>query len=610
MPKVRRQAMAVVAVVVLLLVAAVSSCSSSSKAVGLGNGCSINSDCNNPLVCVFQSCHNQCTASRDCSSGERCVLSGTVGVCQLQNETMCAGGTPCQAGEVCGSDLQCRSTCTGAGSCIMGDYCLTSGGGGACYSASDPSDQPALMAAGILAPDGAVISDASVAMLAPDGSTEGGSSGGGEGGTTPEGGTAGDGGDGGGVVGNSCPNAQTQLGNIAMGDTSPYFFGGAALRTKNALLLFSGYQGPDPATDAGSVNSIYVQAFDPVTGQSQGPAQPFLATPVGSWIPYPYASAVAPTGEVALLYQTYYTGAPNFPMYASFFAPAADAGANPAGLTFVQTVTLEATNLEAQPQAIWSNTSKAFVFSWVAGAPNGPMKVEKYLPNGQSAGAASDPVPTDDPADIVYDQPNQGVVADSNGVFGVAYNSQDDSENPFLTVLDPVTGNEVGNPIRVAGGGATNHRWVTMGGTSAGFVVFYDIPSGGVAEALVPVSADGGVPAAEVPDGGDAGTLPGFQFSGTKAAQNAVALADDVGGVGGVGVSLLYPDGVAFAYVSADGVTHISPSQAIAHVFTSGPGGDLAGDYITTTNSGGSFGIGLWDSANHRVQGVATGCAQ
>ncbi len=146
--------------------AAASSCSSSNNGPNLSANCSINSDCNSPLICAFARCHEACTESRDCMSGERCVQAGKSGVCQLASESTCGAGGTCQTGQVCvTTDNQCRGQCTAAGGCTMGDYCLLSGATSACYSASNPSDQPALMAAGILGPDGAVLSDASTVVV-------------------------------------------------------------------------------------------------------------------------------------------------------------------------------------------------------------------------------------------------------------------------------------------------------------------------------------------------------------------------------------------------------------------------------------------------------------
>jgi hypothetical protein len=148
----------------------------SSVDFGIAESCSLNSDCDEPLVCVFSRCHTVCATDRDCPTGERCVSSaaggGPVGhVCQLPVEEACSLTSPCESGQVCGSDDQCRAQCTATGStaCAPGQYCLTSGTTSSCYVVSDPNDQPALMVAGILAPDGAVLVDASSAVLPSSG---------------------------------------------------------------------------------------------------------------------------------------------------------------------------------------------------------------------------------------------------------------------------------------------------------------------------------------------------------------------------------------------------------------------------------------------------------
>jgi hypothetical protein len=156
-------------------------------------------------------------------------------------------------------------------------------------------------------------------------------------------------------------------------------------------------------------------------------------------------------------------------------------------------------------------------------------------------------------------------------------------------------GNQVGSTIELQQSPA-GASWVTVAGTSAGFVTFYD--QAGVAETLVPVDSSGNVPAAT---GADAGVLRGFHFTGTKAALDGRAINDDVGGVGGVGLALVYSDGVDFAYVSADGLTHVGPGSVISHSYASG-------DYLNITNFAGSFGVSLYSAAAHSTQMAATGC--
>ena len=299
-----RHVVGVVAGLLLLIAVAVSSCGKSAALAPVAGNCSINSDCDSPLVCVFGRCHDQCAESRDCPSGERCVSSMTGGVCQLAQESTCTAGTLCDTGEVCGADMQCRVQCTSAMSCIMGDYCLTTGATGACYSASNSDDQPALIAAGILAADGAVISDASGAMLASDGGTQ-------DAGGGPSGGDGA--GSDGTVVANSCPSAQTQFGNTAQGDSNPNFTSGVGVRTGSALLIFSGYSGgAGDAGDAGPNNLVYVQAFDPTTAASMGPAQPLFAANGDAPTISVETASVAPTGQIVVIYSFYATtGATN-----------------------------------------------------------------------------------------------------------------------------------------------------------------------------------------------------------------------------------------------------------------------------------------------------------
>jgi hypothetical protein len=106
-------------------------CSSSPSQVGLAQGCSINSDCDAPLICAFTRCHSACTESRDCPTGQRCVLSGTSGVCQLPAESTCSAGTMCVSPLVCAPDEQCRNACQTAQQCVVGQSCTSD----ACFDA-------------------------------------------------------------------------------------------------------------------------------------------------------------------------------------------------------------------------------------------------------------------------------------------------------------------------------------------------------------------------------------------------------------------------------------------------------------------------------------------
>ena len=109
----------------LLVLTAFASCSSDGKKGGdLAQGCLINSDCNAPLVCAFRRCHNECTSSRDCPSGQRCVASDRpFKVCELAEEKTCTTNVDCPVGMVCGVDGQCRDQCSTDYDCISGQVC-------------------------------------------------------------------------------------------------------------------------------------------------------------------------------------------------------------------------------------------------------------------------------------------------------------------------------------------------------------------------------------------------------------------------------------------------------------------------------------------------------
>ncbi len=102
----------------------------------LAQGCSLNTDCNSPLVCVFSLCHNACTASRDCPNNEQCVSVGADNVCQLPGESTCSATSPCPVGLVCSANYTCRDACSTTQPCqILGQSCTA----GVC---SDPGEGP------------------------------------------------------------------------------------------------------------------------------------------------------------------------------------------------------------------------------------------------------------------------------------------------------------------------------------------------------------------------------------------------------------------------------------------------------------------------------------
>ena len=584
-------------VLALGLAEAIASCGSTSAA-GLAENCSINSDCNSPLVCAFSHCHNACMVSSDCPLGARCVMSGTAGVCQLPAESTCMGTTTCQSGEVCGTDKQCRATCSVTAPCTVGDYCLPSGSSSACYSKTNPTDELALIAAGYISADGAVLVDASTGGIGPDGSSSGGGPDGSSGG--PDAGAH----DSSGTV-NSCASPQTAFGSTAQGDSNPNFTSGVGVRVADKFLIFSGYAGGagdvGDAGDAGMDNLVYVQAFDPTTANSLGSAQPLFTAPNGTGFALESAS-VAPTGQIALAFNYggdfYYQNGASLQtsLYAAFLGTSADAG--PSGMALQRTVALVSGEISGQPHVIWSAATGAFVFSWeYVVTPNNSnitsLGTQNFTPNGGAAGGTT-PVPTDNSSATVQAASSleQGSVAAGPNLFGVAFQQAGNANAPWLTILD-LKGSQVGSAVQV---GPRGPSWVTVAASTEGFVYIYDGNGNAPSEAFVPTSGDAGV---VLPDAGYAG-LAGFTFAG-GAAIDVHAIGDDTGGIGGVGAAMLYSTGLSFAYVNADGTTHVGPSSVLPNTYA-------AGDQINIMNFGGSFGLSLYSAAMHSTQMAASGC--
>lgn len=110
----------------VMAVTLAASCSEDEKKLAkLAQGCLINSDCDAPLVCAFQRCHNACESTRDCPPGLRCVSSdGPLHVCQLEEERSCLYNSQCPDGQVCASDAQCRDMCMGQADCLKEQVCV------------------------------------------------------------------------------------------------------------------------------------------------------------------------------------------------------------------------------------------------------------------------------------------------------------------------------------------------------------------------------------------------------------------------------------------------------------------------------------------------------
>src|SRR4051812_30012439 len=92
----------------------------------VGDGCSIDSECNNPLVCAFRKCHNECSLERDCALGELCVkLANNATVCQLPDENRCTLNSDCMLPQICAVDGRCRNECNTFRDCIGTQKCVS-----------------------------------------------------------------------------------------------------------------------------------------------------------------------------------------------------------------------------------------------------------------------------------------------------------------------------------------------------------------------------------------------------------------------------------------------------------------------------------------------------
>jgi hypothetical protein len=79
-----------------------------------GPGCSRNSECSDPLVCMSGRCRYQCVENRDCGAGQHCVSHGPAGgSCVIDtagylppDAAYCVSTRDCTSG-ACGRNNQC-----------------------------------------------------------------------------------------------------------------------------------------------------------------------------------------------------------------------------------------------------------------------------------------------------------------------------------------------------------------------------------------------------------------------------------------------------------------------------------------------------------------------
>jgi hypothetical protein len=613
-----------------------SSSHSSNNANLAGNTCTLTSDCQESLVCTAGRCHAECAQTRDCASGQRCMNMGGAFYCLLQVESKCVYNSDCPSPAVCAVDLQCRSQCKSERDCAKDQVCTPTSH--VCAETSEVNAQgelavvspPADGGAGVDGGGGAgtdggsgdsidtkgTTTDASAsdARDAPQtdgpgdksdtpvtGGETGGTAGTGgknDGGAGKDGGT-GTGGKGGstGTAGNSgpCTEAQTKFGFIAKGDSNPKFTSGVGVRTAKEMIIFNGYSGPDPTpnADAGTATTYYVysQAFDPDTGNSKGPAQLLFNAGAydNGYVIFLDSASIAPTGEVLLLYKFCYANLSGCYRVNAAFLSASSADAGAGGLQLTRIVQADVAQINGALTSYWSAASNSFVASWTYLAGSSWLgRVRTFTADGRAGKGDVDQVPTNRSENSL----GSNEVGGAGNLVGVGF-TDSGSLYPLLTVLDG-KGNQVGSIIPLE---SYSSKWMAVGGTATGFVTFWD--SAGVASAFVPISADGN---SVVVANADGGTLAGFRFSGTTRASWGRALNDDVGGAGGVGLVLHYSDRISFAYVGADGTSHVAPASVIAK--SAG-----TGDIVNISNFGGSFGLSLYDAATHFTQMAVSSCS-
>ncbi|HVU02629.1 MAG TPA: hypothetical protein VHE30_12795 [Polyangiaceae bacterium] len=88
-----------------------------------GETCVLNSDCADPLSCVFGKCHAQCVEARDCPANARCIQSNGAGVCVLETDTGCTYNADCPSSLSCAPDGLCRNQCQSDRDCLVNEGC-------------------------------------------------------------------------------------------------------------------------------------------------------------------------------------------------------------------------------------------------------------------------------------------------------------------------------------------------------------------------------------------------------------------------------------------------------------------------------------------------------
>jgi hypothetical protein len=370
------------------------------------------------------------------------------------------------------------------------------------------------------------------------------------------------------VVDGACRGPKTRFGAVGRGDADPNITSGVGARAADRMYVFN-------ALNEALANHVTVQAFELGSGNPLGSPEPLLAAPADP-ASYVYDVSVSPTGELVLLYVT--SSGAQGRLFASFFKPGPPDGAGVA-LQVVKTLELEAAgSIEVAPQIIWSVASQAFVVAWKSTATKTTAHVRRFRVDGSDAGGATPVVQTGPIMGSLRDC----LVALFGKFLGLAFRSTDDK--PYLLILDD-QGAQVGAPIKITDTPADNS--VTVGGTSAGFVVTHD-SNDVVSATFVPVTAAGTV----------AGAFATYPLSSPWLSEPRF-VSDDTGGPGGAGVVTVDLAGARFSYVNADGSKPLTSSLAVD---------GTNGIQVALTNYHGSFGVSLYDGAQHFTQIAASSC--
>ena len=527
-----------------------------------------------------------------------------VGVSGTNNYAVGVGS--CSGGFAC-SQATMNTAVTFLGGACLGAQCLTT-----TNTLAEPTDFEiwANFGANFIFATGSGGSDAGIdaAVANPGDSGAGGGSGGGDAGvdapvTNPgdsgpgAGGTGGSSGGAGGsskrdagiagASGTTCAPGQTptKFRFPATSDSNPNYTSGVGVLTATELLAFNAYAGPGSA-DGGLVNRIDVQHFDPSTGASKGPAAPLLtAAGDGSGIVI-NGAAVAPTGEIAIIYSAPISG------WGGAYLVFLDKNLAPVQTTLFVVVGSEYYHNQSYVQ--WLNGQ--FVASDVFN--NQTIKLGRFGTDGSNLGITR-AVPTDDPAAAVDPwSPSSGEVAFSGSTFAVAFHSAANGGYPLLTfvdALDPLSA-EVASPVALPS--ANTDSPVAVAGTSQGFVAVYNGTSSSKTNSLLATYVSNS-------PSGDAGVPVGatYAFLGGYVYNSAWSTRGSSDGTG-AGFAALYPDGsVSFLYFSGDGSMHGNPQTVLQQTNTASDR-----DEAHLTSFAGKFAVSLYSSGEHLTRVITSTC--